>query len=300
MIPPIVSYITFNRLGLTARNLKAILDTNEDFHMHIIDNHSSDGTWEYIKSLKDSRIITKTKLEANIGKIYALNLNLIKRQPGQYFITVDNDVYIETKDWISRFMKVFKAFPKVGLLGVKRGEPYGGYLPPVLYKEKGEASYLELVGQLPSEGEYYVPGHLQCLRPKLIDKIGYWSEENYFGDIEMSYRVNNYTSFKSGFVTDINIDQKQHLPCNKCLYQDKCKLKGTDETCFSIYKRVYKNPEFFEKFRWKYIETVRDMESGARPVYCASASDANSMENHIFNKEWAIENFKFYVENASW
>ncbi len=37
------------------------------------------------------------------------------------------------------------------------------------------------------------------------------------------------------------------------------------------------------------------MKSGARPVYCASVLDANSTWNHIFNKEWALENFKFLM-----
>lgn len=85
MIPPFLSYITFNRLGLTARSLKSILDTPEDFEMHIIDSNSKDDTWEYIQSLDDSRIKSKTRLDMNLGPVYALNLNLSKRRQEQYF-----------------------------------------------------------------------------------------------------------------------------------------------------------------------------------------------------------------------
>ncbi|MCS4465629.1 glycosyltransferase family 2 protein [Clostridium botulinum] len=124
MVPPLISYVTFNRLGLTVKNLSSILDSTDDFELHIIDNNSTDGTWKYIQSLNDRRIKSRIQIGVNSGPIYALNLNLSKRKPDQYFITVDNDVYIETKDWITRFMKVFETFPEVGLLGVQRGQPY--------------------------------------------------------------------------------------------------------------------------------------------------------------------------------
>ena len=65
MVPPFISYITFNRLGLTVGNLSAILSGAEDFEMYIIDCNSKDDTWDYIMSLEDSRIKAK---EAKGGK----------------------------------------------------------------------------------------------------------------------------------------------------------------------------------------------------------------------------------------
>jgi GT2 family glycosyltransferase len=68
MNPPFISYSTFHRLGLTARNLNALLNnTTDDFELHIVDNNSQDGTWDYIKSLTDSRIKSKTRFEVNYG-----------------------------------------------------------------------------------------------------------------------------------------------------------------------------------------------------------------------------------------
>lgn len=299
MIPPLISYVTFNRLGLTAKNLSSILDTTDDFEMHIIDNNSTDDTWNYIRSLKDSRIKSRSRIEINSGQIYSLNLNLIKRRPEQYFITVDNDVCIETKDWISRFMKVFKTFPEVGLLGVQRGQPYSDRLPPVIPKVKNEVSYRELDNTYPNPEQNYIPGCCMCLRPELIKEIGYWCEENCFGDIELSNRVNNYTSFKSGFVTDISVKMPQTMECGSCQYKDMCTLDKYRDTCFTNYQKLYKNDAFREKFRWKFIETLRDLKSGARPAYCASANDADSISNHLFNMEWALENFKYFIKNAN-
>lgn len=299
MVPPIISYITFNRLGLTVRNLGSILESTDDFEMHIVDNCSTDGTWEYIESLDDKRIISKTQMGINVGQIYALNLNLLRRRPDQYFITVDNDVYIETKDWISRFMKVFDTFPEVGLLGVRRGDPYPVYFPPVTHKSKDGVSYLELIHSTPDVERDFVPGCCQCLRPELIKQLGYWSEENCCGESEISLRVNNYSSFQAGFMTDVSVNMLQNLDCAQCQYNSLCKLNKTDKTCFSIYHKLYKNDEFMKRYKWKFDEMLKDMRSGKRPIYCASSLDGDSMESHIFTLEWALENFKFYIENSN-
>ena len=116
MIQPLLSYVTSNCVELTTKTLSAVLKTVDDFEMHIIDNNSSDNTWEYIQSLNDDRIKSKTRFDVNYGKIFATNLNLTKRRPEQSFITIDKTVSVVTKDFITRFMKVFEAFPEVGLL----------------------------------------------------------------------------------------------------------------------------------------------------------------------------------------
>jgi len=299
MAPPFISYVTFNRLGLTVKNLAAILKSTDNFEMHIIDSCSTDGTWDYIQSLNDSRIISKTQIGINAGQIYALNLNLVKRRPEQYFITIDNDVYIETKDWISRFMKVFKTFPEVGLLGVRRGNPYPVFYPDIISKEKDGICYLQLLHASPDIERDFVPGCLQCLRPELIKELGYWSEENGAGEAEISLRVNNYSSFQAGFMTDISVNMPQTLDCTQCQYNSLCKLNKTSQTCFSMYQIRYKNEVFKEKNKWKLEETIKDMRSGKRPIYCASVFDTASMGKQIFQLDWAMENFRFYIDYAN-
>ncbi|MEL7565455.1 MAG: glycosyltransferase [Dehalobacterium sp.] len=298
MVPPLISYITFNRLGLTVQSLPSLLESTDDFELHIIDNNSHDGTWEYLQNIKDERIKSKTRFSVNCGQIYALNSNLQRRRKEQYFITLDNDVCIETKDWISHFMKVFDAFPEVGLLGVKGAYPDPENSPPTIAVFADEASYLELVSSSRDSEFSSIPGGCQCLSPKLLEEIGYWNEENCFGDIDLSFRV-MHTSMKAGFVPGISISMPQVVECTACTYKDKCQFDKNNQTCFSIYQKLYKNTEFQNKFRWKLVETFKDIETGARPVYCASALDGNSLAEHPFNMEWALENFRFYVNNAN-
>lgn len=299
MIPPLVSYSTFNRMGLTIRSLTSLLKTTDDFELHIIDNNSGDDTWDFIQVLNDSRIKSKIRFPVNKGPIYAVNHNLAKRKPKQYFIALESDVYIYTPDWISRFMKVFGTFPEVGLLGVPRAAPYPSYMPPIIVRDADGTSYLQLKNGKLGEMLDFIPGHCQCLRPELIDIIGYWCEENGYGDAELSVRVNHYTPYRAGFTTDISIDMLQSLPCEACEGKSFCKLDKVNSTCFSIRDSRYKNESYAEKFKWKHFEYFNELQQGKRTVYCASIHDPVSISSHVYNKEWAQENFDYYATNTN-
>ncbi len=305
MIPPFLSYITFNRMGLTARSLKSILDTPEDFEMHIIDSNSKDDTWEYLQSLDDSRIKSRTRLDSNLGPVFALNMNLTKRSPDQYFFSVDSDVVIKTKDWMTRFMDVFKTFPDVGLLGVQRTPPYFPVYPQVIPKSKDGVTYLELKNGYVDVLLDFIHGCCMGMRPELIEEIGYWSEETCYGDAELSPRVVNYTDFKAGFMSDPNmisqivIDMAQSITCEECQVRKYCKQDKIYNTCFNIHKESYKNTPFVLKYKWKYLEFFKELEEGKRSVYCASIYDDDSIEKHVYNKDWALENMNYYKDNSN-
>lgn len=302
---PFLSYITFNRMGLTARNIKSVLDTPEDFEMHIIDSNSKDNTWEFIQDLKDPRIKSKTRLPLNIGPIYALNMNLTRRRPDQYFFTIDNDVFMKTRDWITRFMRVFEAFPDVGVLGVMRSAPYLPVYPEVIPRIKNDVTYLELKNGHVGVVLDFIHGCCQCLRPELIREIGYWSEENGWGDAELSPRVVNYTNFKAGFMSDaaqnslIDIDMTQHISCESCSARQFCKLDKVQTTCFGVHNKSYKNGSFVNNFKWKYFETFKELQEGKRTAYCASILDPASTATHLYHQDWAMENFSYYIENGN-
>lgn len=305
MTPPLISFIAFNRLGITARSLKSILDTKEDFELHIVDSNSKDDTWEYLQSVNDSRIVSKLRLPINAGPIPALNLILSQRRPDQYFFNVDSDVVIKTSDWISRFMKVFNAFPKVGLLGVQRTPPYIPIYPEIVPRVNGDAVYQELKNGYVDVILDFVHGCCIGMRPELIEKIGYWSEETCWGDAELTPRVMLYTDFKAGYMTDqnmiplIDIDMTQQIGCNECTVKELCKFDKVNETCFSIRNKRYQNESFVSKFKWKYLQFFNELKEGKRTVYCASMYDPKSTQTHYYNRDWALENMNFYIQNSN-
>ena len=284
MAPPLVSFVTWNRLGLNVRNLSALLETPCDFELHIIDSNSNDGTWEFIQHLTDSRIASKTLLDANRGPVYA--------SKGHYFIKVDNDVHILTPAWAEEFLKAFEAFPDVGLLGAVTKEYYDRYRQPLIQHEKGGVAYLQL-------HKGFVEGCCQCLRPELLEMLGYWSEENCMGDAEICQRIQNYTPYNAGFLPAVSIDQAQYIPCAECKGKKWCKLAECGKTCFDHRQEKYRNPQFRTKYGWKWLKNMEEMNKGNRAAYCGSVHDEASIVRCSYNRLMASENFRYYEDNAN-
>ncbi len=297
--PPYVNFTCFNRLGLTIKNLTNLLDSDEEFELNIIDCNSKDNSWDYIQSLTDRRIKSRIHFDKNCGPIFAVNFALRRRKPNQYFIVIDSDTYIKTKNWIARFMEVFNTFPDVGLLGLMRDNPYPRYLPPITPRVSGNVSYLELKNADINTEMDFIPGQLQCLRPALIKEIGYWSEENGFGDAELSPRIVHYTSFRVGFVTTIEIDMTQRITCEECAGKSICTLSRSISDCFSMSRLYNKNESFVAKNTWKFRQTFEELKAGARTAYCASIHDQESVKTHLYNADWAYDNFNHYIINAN-
>ncbi len=297
--PPYLNFVTFNRLGLTFKNLNNILQSDDNFELHITDCSSQDNTWDYIKSLKDDRIKSRIRFENNLGQIYANNYNLTKRKPDQYFFTIDSDVNIKTKNWLRKYMQIFENFPEVGLLGITRDNPYPRFMPPITPRFKNNVSYLELKNAQIDTIMDFIPGCLQGLRPELIKQIGYWSEESGYGDAEISPRIVHYTPFKVGFVTDVEIDMTQSIDCNQCGGQTFCKLHRSVKSCFTIGKTSNVNESFASKFKWKYLECFKELEQGKRTAFCASVFDPVSRMEHVYHEDWALENFMYYYNKSN-
>lgn len=292
MAGPLVSFVTWNRLGLTDRNLKALLATPDDFELHLTDNNSLDNTWEYLQHLDDPRIVSKTRFTENRGQVYAVNHHLSKRKRGQFFITVDSDVNIHDSNWIGKFMEAFRQFPEAGLLGAVSKDYMNRCRQLLIKREHNGSCYLEVV-------RGFVEGCCQCIRPELLDQLGYWSEECCTGDMELCFRIKNYTAYTAGFIPSVEIDQKQWIPCESCGAAEFCKLPRSGETCFGIHKKNYQNPQFRNRFQWKHKKLLKDLEDGKRPVYCASIHDPESMRTAYYDRRSAEENFKFYADHSN-
>lgn len=297
--PPYINFTCFNRLGLTIKNLNNLLDSDEDFELNILDCNSKDNSWDYIQSLNDRRIKSRIRFDKNCGPIFAVNFGLSRRKPQQFYIVIDSDTYIKTKNWIARFMEIFNVFPEVGLLGLMRDNPYPRYLPPVIPRVRGDVSFLELKNADINTQMDFVPGQLQCLRPGLINEIGYWSEENGFGDAEISPRVVHFTKYKVGFVTTIEIDMTQKITCEECMGKPLCTLSRSICDCFAMSQTYNKNESFVTKNTWKFKQSFQELNDAQRTAYCASIHDPESVKTHLYHADWAYDNLNHYIINAN-
>ncbi|WP_273328073.1 glycosyltransferase family 2 protein [Vallitalea guaymasensis] len=290
MSVPLVCFITWNRVGLTVQNLQALLDTTDDFELYIIDNNSTDDTWEYLQTVEDDRIKCKKRFMENSGVVYAINYALSKRKKDQYFILVENDVYIKTKDWISKFMEVMNRFPEVGLLGgVREGLFKQKKINPKLCSKEGISYYQHKM----------ILGCCNCIRPEVFDYIGYWNEETYGADIDMGIRINDYTPYCTGYLPAVQLIQPQYVCCDQCLYKNKCSLVKNNTTCFDVHKSNYCHDKFAKLIKEKEAIYFEEVKSGKRSIFCASIHDSDSIKKHYYNKKMAEENFQYFIRNAN-
>jgi GT2 family glycosyltransferase/SAM-dependent methyltransferase len=113
---PVCSIIiqAFNRLPKTKYCVECVLrnTADVDFELILVDNGSSDGTYEFFESVRFERkkIIRVTK---NVGSAFPSEYSLSAAE-GKYIVTVPNDVYV-TKNWLSNLLRCYESDPSIGL-----------------------------------------------------------------------------------------------------------------------------------------------------------------------------------------
>lgn len=296
MTVPIISFICFNKKGIAAKNIYQLLKSTDDFELHIIDNNSKDGTWEFINSLNDPRIKEKKLFDKNRGMPYSLNYVISQRKKDQFLITMDSDVFIESTDWISKYLDIFNEFPELGILGAEPSEWYDIIIPNNIVSietiSKNSLSYYKSTG---------VTSCLMCIRPEVFNILGYFNEEASSSDIDICKRLTTYTPYHIGILPSIKISQPQSITCSTCPLNNFCKLRKDLATpeCLSIYASRYKHVEFTPIMYSNLNLFYQDISSGKRTPYCASVHDPDSLKNHYYDKKMADASCQFFIDNAN-
>lgn len=102
----------YNRLDKTKKCVESILKYTTDFEYELvlIDNGSTDGTFEYYKSIHHPRkkIIRVTK---NIGSY----VSILQHLDGRYIVFITNDTYV-TKNWLNNLLICLKSNDAIGMV----------------------------------------------------------------------------------------------------------------------------------------------------------------------------------------
>ncbi len=105
----------FNCREYIEESVKSIIDqTYSDFELLIIDDCSTDGTYEYLKSLEDNRI-TIVRKQQNTGLTISLNMGL-RMAKGEYIARMDGDD-ISLPLRFEKQIKFMSDNPDIGLCG---------------------------------------------------------------------------------------------------------------------------------------------------------------------------------------
>lgn len=98
-----VLFTTYNRLDYTKRSLPKLIKSTTG-QIYVYDNASTDGTQEYLKSLKSKKL--KVHLaDKNTGVAGAMNWFFSQTKRDEFVAKVDNDTLVE-KDWLVEMLKM--------------------------------------------------------------------------------------------------------------------------------------------------------------------------------------------------
>lgn len=126
--------VTYNRLDLTKKTIDCILkNTKYPFNLCVVDNHSDDGTVEWIdsdlKSLAGTyscNNVSIKKNDKNLGIAIGRNQGLVLANEfnDDWLVTIDNDVWVPD-GWLTESIEILKANRQFGAIGVNmENRPY--------------------------------------------------------------------------------------------------------------------------------------------------------------------------------
>lgn len=172
---------TFNRLEYTVLTLREIdrLAGYDNYKIIIIDNASTDGTTQWLKSLVKEGYykIKPIFLNENLGdfggtKIGYENLD----EDCEYTMQWDNDCAPMTELFLQKIVKIMDAFPKIGQLMLKR-TGVGTVITPV--------NIIEFEGI--KFGDVTIATCVNIQRRKAVEQVNYWVvDESTFWDFQLN------------------------------------------------------------------------------------------------------------------
>ncbi|MBN2585753.1 MAG: glycosyltransferase family 2 protein [Candidatus Fermentibacteraceae bacterium] len=203
-----VVVITWNKLGLLRECIESVRDNARSCssELIVIDNGSTDGTGEYLGSLKDARILLNAR---NLGVSRARNQG-IGMAGGRYILHLDDDTVMH-RGCLDRIVGFMDSNPEVWLSGGKLLNPDGTlqpsartfYTPRVILARRTPwgrtrggrklvaRHLMEWWDHDDSRTVDWVCGACFCMRSDAVGRIGTLDENYFFGmeDLDWAFRV---------------------------------------------------------------------------------------------------------------
>jgi len=116
--------LTWNGLAYTKRCLETLRGRTAfpDYEVVVVDNGSTDGTVEYLRSLPWVRLFEN---RVNLGFVKGNNRAFAKCGGESDFVLLNNDTEIIQPEWLSRLQGTAYSAPEVGIVGARLRRPEG-------------------------------------------------------------------------------------------------------------------------------------------------------------------------------
>lgn len=184
--------ITYKRLAELKESLNKLLEENEDFdELILIDNHSEDGTKEYVEELAGRESKLKAYfLEENLGVAGGRNY-AIQKATGDILIFLDDDAIFEKKGMISAVKEHLEkdVSKKIGVLAFR----IVNYYTNSMRTEEIPFTDKNLDMTVPRLTSAYIgAGH--AIRKEVFKECGLYPKDYFYGveELDLSFRVINH------------------------------------------------------------------------------------------------------------
>ena len=266
-----ICMVTYNRVEFTRLAIDSIM--NHTVYPHvvtIVDNHSQDGTKEYLLDLKSKGIVKNLiLLDRNIGVASAANLGWLLERDAEYYLKFDNDIVIEKDNWLSNMVKVIERNGRIGAIAYNfEAVSYK------LSKKKGLKIRLKSKGNL--------GGACILIPRRTFERLGYWCEDyGIYGeeDADYGYRI-KCCGLWNVYMEDENIGL--HLPAGKAAKIDMNSFlakDGREEFEYREYRQMKDELRKYNVILGEFRRNLEGYRSGRKPLYV----DANLAKDFLCN-----------------
>ena len=180
--------LTYNGKEYTQECLESIFShTHLPFELIVVDNASTDGTVEYLKSLSKSHPVKVIYNDTNLGYAGGNNRGVLVAE-GDYLVFLNNDVIV-TGGWLQRIARHFEQSPQIGAVGPLTNAARGiQRIATKPYKDLDQMHLFasDLAAHFQGKYCYYdrLVGFCLAIRREVIKKVGLFDEQFGLGNFE--------------------------------------------------------------------------------------------------------------------
>ena len=240
--------LTYNNLEYTKQFIESLFKHTKDFELIIVDNGSTDGTVEYLQSLKNIKTIFNTE---NLGFSRGNNQG-IKIAEGEYIGFLNNDILL-SPNWFEECEKAFKK-EKVAFISPTHINPH--------FHRTNSQNYLKYFKKNKPITQYtktFDECQFSCVltRKDILEQIGGFDENftpAFFEDNDLKYRAieagydcfvsNTVCFYHYGSVTSAKLNHR--FEENRQYYYNKHR--------FADYLSIYAHENQAHRFKVRYFE----------------------------------------------
>lgn len=235
-----VVILSWNALDFTKRCLESLFSVTDysDLDVVVVDNGSSDGTVEWLRSTGHVRVVANDR---NLGFTAGVNQGLREIGPARDALLMNNDMLVTQPDWIGRLRECAYEHEDTGIVGCRQVDGSGRLLHAGSYVTPIAMGGEQIAGGEVDIGQYTlrrpvdsIVGSVMYLRRDMLDVVGGLHPEyfSYFEDTDLCYEAREH-GFQTWYCGDVTLVHFQ----NVSTAANKADMWSMFESSRTVFKR---------------------------------------------------------------